>query len=167
MADSLVTTLLENIRLNLRDSTTYTALGYLKTVDVVSEFVLYAKNSPYAVIVAENPVDQQTLTGVLVWWQPVTVYIVNRRQKTPDGDRAMLGDASLPGLDTLAKDARQALCRPSPYNPVPTVSYTTLTGVLNTRYGGMEYRGVEEGVKDEAAAPVVAIHIDYLCVEAR
>jgi hypothetical protein len=168
MADGLVTTLLENIETNLGDTTNYSAIATpLGVVWASGEFVLHPKASPYAVIVPGAPEPVESGPTVAMFWQPVDLFIVMRRLKTKKGERSLLGTSTVNGLETLAKDARQSLCRVSPYNHnVPSGSYTTQTGVLNVRFDGQEYMGnVEE--EDMPQAYVIVLHLAYLCAENR
>jgi len=169
MADGIVTTLLENIKETLGDTTNYAAIAdALEKVFVSGEFKLHPKASPYAVIVPGSPDPLDSGATVAMWWQPVNVHIVMRRLKTPKGERTLLGTDGTNGLETLAKDARQALCRHSPYNAqLPTGSgYATQTGVLIGRYDGQSYLGEEEG-EEQKPSDVVVLHTVFLCAENR
>jgi hypothetical protein len=170
MPDGLVTTLLENIKNNLEDTTNYSSIATpLGVVFPSGEFVLHPKASPYAVIVPGTPEPLDPGATVALWWQPVDVFLVMRRLKTKKGERSLLGTSSVNGLETLAKDTRQALSRESPYNnrvPSGYAGYTTQTGVLHVRFDGQEYMGeVEE--EDAPPASTVVLHLAYLCAETR
>jgi hypothetical protein len=167
MADGIVTTLLENIVVNLNDATTYTALAQIKGVLVAPEMVLLADASPWVVVVPGSPTDEEVGVTINTWWQPVTCYIGIRRATSHDGDWGLLGSSGQNGLDTLAKDVRQALNRTSPYSDnKPSASYGTQVGVHDTRYAGLEYLGIQEEEHGQESQ-VAALTIEYFCVDER
>jgi len=168
MADGIVTTLLENIQINLQDSTNYSDIASaLKAVEIRGEFTLLEKQDTYAVIVPGEPDKLYDTYSFTSFWQPVTVYIVMRRLKSKTGDRTLLGTASVDGLDTIVKNARQALNRSSPYyNDKPSSSYTEQTGVSEVRFDEVTYMGEEES-ENLQPANVAALKLSYLCVDTR
>jgi hypothetical protein len=168
LADGIVTTLLENIKINLQDTTNYNAIaGVLKAVEIRGEFALLEKQATYAVIVPGDPEHLYDTVTFTCFWQPVTVYVVMRRLKNKTGDRTLLGTATVNGLDTMVKDARQALNRSSPYyNDKPSSSYTEQTGISEVRFDGVEYMG-EEDAEGKRPANVAALTLAYLCADTR
>lgn len=188
MADSEVVTLLENIKVNCRDSTNFTALivssvPRVKEAIVADTFSLSPRNTPFVVIVPGEPEDERELVQTVIWWQPVRIYIAQRRNPDPTRERKLLGGSNLDGLDSLAKDLRQALDRPSPYNgrkpsgvpPTIAGTYTTQTTVDAVEYRGQTYLGDEDVLAllgpegPEKGLPVVVIRLDmrYRMVDTR
>lgn len=168
MADGIVTTLLENIQINLQDTDNYSAIANaLKAVEIRGEFALLEKQATYAVIVPGEPDPLYDTVTFSCFWQPVTVYLVLRRLKNKTGDRTLLGTDSVNGLDTMVKDARQALNRSSPYyNGKPSSSYTEQAGIAETRFDGVDYMG-EEDAEGKRPANVAALTISFLCADTR
>lgn len=168
MADSLEIILAKNIKVNLRDSTNYSAVaGNIKDVIIRNEFeLLKGKTSVHAIIVIEEPEDEWDGISGSMFWLPVSIHIVYRRSKTPDGEARAIGVSGVDGLPARAKDVRQALNRESPYNDrKPSGSYTAQTGVLRAVYAGTEYRTEKDpGAKDVDVAKVT---MRYMCVDTR
>jgi len=182
MADSIVTTLLENIQVNLEDATNFPAIahattGSIKDTEIMDDFALVGRTNVAAIIVPGPPEDERCGVQITRWWQPVDIYLQDRVNVTPTRGRTLLGTAGRPGLDTVAKDVRQALDRPSPFDGrKPSASYTTQTGVHNAAYRGKEYLGDEdkmsylgEDMREEEAiaTQVVVVHMAYFCVDTR
>jgi hypothetical protein len=170
MAAGIVTTLLKNIKANLNDSTNYaTVAANLKNVFISDDLLILPKQTPYADIVPGTPdEDENQPVTCTLFWQPVFVYVVIRRDKTMTGEAQIVGVGSRDGLDTVAKDVRQALNRPSPYNDAQPsgASYTTQTGVFNVRYEGTEYLGEEEDA-DLTGVRVAKVNLSYRCADTR
>lgn len=171
MADSLTTTLVENVVLNLTDTDNYSAIASkLQAVFASQEFALHSKAAIYAVVIPDNPQDVVQMVSGITWWQPIDVFLCSRRGKTWDKERTLLGTSGTNGLDTLAKDARQALNRPSPFNdrkPThPTGTYATQTGVHDVRFDDVEYL-VEQSEDDMGATFVARLRVLYYCVDSR
>ena len=171
MADSTLTTLLENIRVNLNDTTNYKTLAdALMFVEICDEWFPLPKPSPYAVIVPGSAGDAEQLIATRVWRQPVNVYIAMRQLQTPEGERSLLGTSAKEGLDTLGRETRSALARPSPYNNrKPTGAlYVTQAGVLHAESTETEYMGMETDDETEASGvQVIRVEITYLISEAK
>lgn len=170
MADSTITTLLENIQTNLKDSTNYaTVAGALAFVEISDQWFPLPKGTPYAVIVPGAPGDAEQLIATRVWSQPVSIYVAIRSMMTPEGDRALLGTDQKSGLDTIALEVRKALARPSPYyDRKPDSTYTEQEGVLFGECTEMEYMGFETDDETETSGiQVVRVEVTYLVSEAK
>lgn len=139
--DSVLTTLLENLSINLRDTTNFAGLAGLKnnasygTRYVQAAFgPLTGKQmghpTPYAVIVpgscakrgAEGRVDEQQ----------VQIHVVHGIFHDPHHYYTTLGTATLDGVLTLCEEIEKALARPRPYghSPYNTSPYTAQTNVV-------------------------------------
>lgn len=137
--DSVLTTLLEQISVNLRDTTNFAGLSGLKNnASYGTRYVQVAfgppKNmghpTPYAVITpgacqkrgAEGRQDQQQ----------VLVHVVHGIFHDPHHYYTTLGTSSVDGILTLCEEIEKALVRPRPYahSPYNTTPYTAITNVL-------------------------------------
>jgi hypothetical protein len=177
VADSLETTLLENVQVNLEDTTTYSDLAAIKDTEIMDEFFLLSRTNVAATIVPGPPEDEQTGVQITRWWQPVKIHLQDRANQTPTRGRTLLGTSGRPGLDTVASFVRRALDRPSPFDGrKPSASYTTQTGVHNVRYMGKEYLGDEDKIaslgedqtpEDAVATQVLVVTMAYYCVDSR
>ena len=183
ITDDLLTTLLENVKVNVQDAANFATLtDFKRAVSIMPEFCLDCKATPNAVIVPGEPEDEKATVSTHTWWQPITVYITHREKNDPQREKRVVGLANTRGLNALAWEVRKALTRESPYNngkptATPTVgTYTAQTGVLRavwernqmmpnqekTTYQDHEGNPISSGPFD-----VCAVQMKYLCVEAR
>lgn len=137
MADSALTTLLENIEVNLRDTTNFPDLAPLthtaSTTHVAPIFLPLHQATPYVVIIpGAAEIDQTEGRRDL---QRVELHIVHGVISSPNHYYSVVGTASTAGILTLAEDIEAALVRPKPYGHAPynTGSYTAQTNVHSGR----------------------------------
>ncbi len=137
MADSILTTLLENIEVNLRDTTNFSDLAALShtsaTVHVAPVFLPLMLAPPYVVVVpGDAEIDQTESRRDL---QQIEFHVVHGILSSDTQYFTTLGTASTAGILTLMEDIEAALVRPKPYGHAPynTGSYTALNTVHSAR----------------------------------
>lgn len=175
---STLTILLNNIKLNLEDSTNFSTLtSKLKGADIAAAFFVMGRTTPWAVIMpGATSVEGDGL--LCHHQQDVDIHVITRRNITPTGGTEIVGSASVTGIEEIVHDIRKALDRPEPYGGrVPSGSYTTQTNVHSVQYTGCE---APEIVEDYSLAPtraggrgagsfalVVTMHFEYVFVDER
>ena len=136
--DSALTTLLEQISINLRDTTNFAGLAGLKNnTSYGSRYVMAAFGplkrrdhpTPYAVV-TPGPCDKGGAEG-RVDRQQVLVHLVHGIFHDPEHYYTTLGTGSVDGILTLAEEIEKALARPRPYghSPYTASPYTAITNV--------------------------------------
>ncbi|HUW34383.1 MAG TPA: hypothetical protein VM223_22475 [Planctomycetota bacterium] len=172
MADGILTILLRNVEVNLRDTTNYSSLSALKGWATVDEWRPLSLADPYVVI--EPGPQGDTVQGIAAqsWEQPVNVYVAKRSGASLTGERALLGvkTTETSGLDSLATFVRKALTRPSPYSDrKPSgASYVAQTGVLHVEHVDTEYIGYQADAEEESAGvQVIRLGFIYYMVDSK
>lgn len=133
--DSVLTTLLEQISVNLRDETNFAGLTQLKnnasygTRYIAPVFVPLDHPTPYALI-CPGPCGKSGPEG-RVDRQQVFVHVVHAVYQDAQDYYATVGDADTDGLLTLSEEVEAALVRPAPYRHAPynTSPYTAITNI--------------------------------------
>ena len=166
--DSTLTTLLENIEVNLRDGTRHGSsstdgdLARLKNNNsygaryIVPAFVpLLGHPLPYAVI-APGAAGKSG-AGDRVDQQQVLLHVVHGEYHDPQDYYSTLGDGSMDGILTLAEEIENALTRSRPYNDgihVAANGYSTQTNVCACVTIGWT---APERVEDIAEGPIFLV----------
>lgn len=153
--------LLDNIGVNLLDTTIFTSLPALSDVVALAEFELLPLATGYVVLTADA--DPDAVTSLLVHLNPiVSVHYVSASKMTPTMKTAI--KTSITDMENI----KNALCRPDPYGEgKPSASYVAMTNQGFVNLVGYEYPRVEqkyfedddEGEGDRRI--VQTIHIQY------
>lgn len=138
MADSALTTLLENIEATLTDATNWATLAGILTNSSKNKAVaptfrpIYAA-PPYVII---TPGSQEKFQTEGRWdVQEVNLHIVHAVLSSPEQYYSVLGTATVEGILTIAEELEKAMVRPHPYSVSPYNSspYTNLTAVKSAK----------------------------------
>lgn len=130
-ADNPLTTLLENIKANLEDSTNHAnlATAFKNKTKVYPVFGPWFTATPACVItpglsLRSGEEGRKDL-------QQVDLHIIHAVLSAPEHYYSVLGTSSLEGILTLAEEIEKALNRPEPYtySPYNAAPYTALNNV--------------------------------------
>jgi hypothetical protein len=140
MADSDLTTLLENIEATFTDATNFATLaGILKNSSknkaIAPIFRPIHAPVPYCVV---TPGGSEKFHTEGRWdIQEINVHIVHAVLSSAQHYYSVLGTASTEGILTVAEEVEKALVRPNPYGHSPYLTaggiYTTQTSVKNAK----------------------------------